>query len=255
MLRMPRQIAVSVAVVCGLVAFTWTLLANIPPPSPAAPAARTRAPASPDHPDRLLDWLAQGNGERDFVAWRSAGEIHLWRGDLEMARDAWRRAAQIASAEGDERPSLNEQFTLAWALVRLEDPEAPAAVEEALRRLDGLDEDGFERYQPPIYRSLLLRLVGDEAAAAAEIDLARARFAAAGEAESAETLYWLARIEAGSGDLEGALAALERAAETGQIINRIGRARWSFEFGALRDDERFQQAIRRLVRNGRFREG
>ena len=236
---MASHTALRIALLCGMIAFGWALLASAPPPA-QAPA---RTPPAPDHPDELLQWLADGHGDSDATAWRNAGEIFHWRGERAAAHQAWRRAARLARSSSSGGWS---QYTLAWSLLRLGDRGAAEHVQQAIQQSRRRDSDTSPSYRRSISRAVLLRLAGEEELVAEELELARLRLAAAGGATTGEPLYWLARIEALRGRPEMALAAVQRAAETADNVRGVGRARWAFEFGELRDDPRFQRAIDRL---------
>lgn len=237
---MARHTALRIAMLCGMLAFGWAMLTFAPPPA-QSPA---RTPPMPDHPDELLQWLAEGHGDGEATAWRHAGEIFAWRGERAAAMQAWRRAARLARhASGGWG-----QYTLAWSLARLGDPGAAEQVALAVEQSRQRDAEGGPSWQRALSRAALLQLVGDAGAAEQELELARLRLAAEGGPADAEALFGVARSEALRGRPEMALAALQRAAETGERVRRVGRARWAFEFGELRDDPRFQRAIDRLER-------
>jgi hypothetical protein len=240
--QMPSHTALRVALLCGMIAFGWALLSSTAPPPPQTPG---RAPPMPDHPDALLQWLTDGHGDTDATAWRNAGEIFHWRSEAVAAQEAWRRAARLArsSSGGWER------YTLAWCLIRLGDHGAAEHVRQAIEQSRRRDSDQSPSYRRPISRAVLLQLAGEDELAADELELARLRLAATGGSTTGESLYWLARIEALEGRPEMALAALQRAADAGERVRRIGRARWAFEFGELRDDPDFQRAIDGLERS------
>src|SRR5690606_16481430 len=119
------------------------------------------------------------------------------------------------------------EYTRAWSLARLGEPASTAEAQAAVERMRQRESGEPPSYHSALSRALLLRIAGETHQAAEELELARRRHQSVGDPDSSESLYGLARIEAMSGRPDMALAALQRAAEAGGRIRRIGRARWA----------------------------
>lgn len=179
---MTTHIALRIAVLCGMMAFGWVLLSSAPPPAPARPSL---APPLPDDADGLLQWLADGYGDRDPGAWRHAGEIFLWRAEHTAARRAWRQAVRLSRGA----PQRWGQYTLAWSLARLQHREADEHVNEVIEQMRQRESQRGATAASALSRALLLRVAGHDEKADAELKLARLRLAAAGGGHDREDLY------------------------------------------------------------------
>lgn len=249
---MQRSTVLSVAAVCGLVAFGWALL-NAPAPGrggmgggggrPAMGAARVQPPRDLEG---LTEWVRENPGDAD--AWFALANLRRDQGDEPGARAAWGRVFTLASEQIEGPRRMRMAFMKAWAADRLGEAEvARAAFAEAGALYEAeIENPRFQNSWRFWHRLGWCRSrTGDEEGAAR----AWARAVEALESQGAESprsplAIDLARNLALAGRRDEALALLA------QLENGPDRAELEHDesLAGLREDARFRAVLRRAGR-------
>ncbi len=153
--------------------------------------------------EELMGWAPRYAG----WAYHELGEVRRRRGDLDGARDAFRRALEVGF---DPQPGL--------ALLRLDEDDRRGALAAITRRMD--DRDAFTQES----RALLLPAQVVIALAAGDIEAARA---ASAELDEAAAQCGATAILASAAVARGALALAEGRPAEAVTLLREGWRRWS----------------------------
>lgn len=245
---MSRRTIVSIAGVCGAVAFVWALVARAPLAGPLVIRPMGAPPAPPDFlpPDieGLRDLLQREPGHHR--AWMQLAVLLRDQDRAEEAKEAWEGALAAArESEGiDPRPA-RPLFAATWAAYQLGQMEK---ARESARRADEVYStpemlDRVSRSDGMMYRLGWIRAIlgREEDARSAWATAARLIEARLPQGIGADQAYALAGYRSLAGDTLGALEALKLAVAKG--FHNAAHALHDEALEPIRGEAEFQRIV------------
>lgn len=227
----------------GTLLLTFTALAGCVPPRPppvAAPSPGAQE-VQADHPDPAF-WIMLGEMAANRGALVTAAEAYLKAAQLSASAQVAQRAAELATASGDQALAL--KALQRWSDLAPSEQDAAQALALLHLRLGNVDEakqafigllrpsDGESEADWRLVRELLRQSRAEPAKVLAIAEALRDEWP-----ESAQAHYTVARVALDAGQAEQALAALDKAEALGASRTTVAALKAQALLGAGKAEE------------------